>query len=106
MLRQVARGVNRLHSPPRLWSCSSSLSCTLNGVLQQDQQQLAAALTDCLSSSAPEAAASGVVEGLSSQHRAILLQALGNEAANTPESYVDKLFQEADTQGPFHQLDK
>lgn len=110
MLSQVSRALRPWHAPQslRLYpKCVRDLSTSASSsVLREDQRQLAAALTECLSSSAPEAAASGLIEGLSNQHRSILLQALGSDATKTPESYVNKLFEEADTRGPFQQLDK
>ena len=109
MLSQTARNFGRLtgySGSPVCRASAYSLSTSTSSIGLREEQQLAAALSDRLSSRAPEAAASALVDGLSSQHRAILLKALGSDAARTPDSYVDKLFKEADTQEPLQKLDK
>lgn len=109
MLIQVARGAVRSHAAlyPFVTRASSSfLSTSGSSSGFREEEQLAAAIGDRLSNKAPEAAAQSLVEGLSSQHRAILLAALGSEAARVPTAYVNKLFREADTAEPLQQLDK
>ena len=71
---------------------------------QQEQQYLAAFAERF--QEAPETAAKSLVDSLSTQHRSILLEALGSEAKGVPKAYLDKLFQEADTSAPLQQLDK
>lgn len=71
----------------------------------QQEQQYLAALAERFQE-APETAAKSLVDSLSSQHRSILLEALGSEAKSVSKAYLDKLFQEADTSAPLQQLDK
>lgn len=111
MLRQVTNGLRGLHNPqcPLLHSaCITCFSTSTSSSGLREEQQLAAAIADRLSSKAPESAASALVEGLSTQQRTVLLKALGRDAdaERVPGAYVDKLFKEVDTRGPFQQLDK
>jgi len=71
----------------------------------REEEQYLAAVADRFHA-APESAAKLLADSLSSQHRALLLQALGNEAQRVPRAYADKLFREADTDAPLQQLDK
>ena len=80
---------------------SMSAMCTST---QQEQQYLAAFAERF--QEAPETAAKSLVDSLSSQHRSILLEALGSEAKGVPKAYLDKLFRDADTSAPLQQLDK
>ena len=77
---------------------------TMSTSTQQDQHYLAAFAERF--QEAPETAAKSLVDSLSSQHRSILLEALGSEAKGVPQAYLDKLFQQADTSAPLQQLDK
>lgn len=81
--------------------CSVSAMCTST---QQKEQYLAAVAEKF--QEAPETAAKSLVASLSCQHRSILLEALGSQADGIPRAYVNKLFQEADTNAPLQQLDK
>lgn len=81
------------------YSVAAMSTCT-----QQEQQYLAAFAERF--QEAPETAAKSLVDSLSTQHRSILLEALGSEAKSVPKAYLDKLFQEADTSAPLQQLDK
>ncbi len=83
----------------RTYSLSS-----LNSNLREEELYLAA-IADRFHA-APESAAKSLADSLSSQHRAVLLQALGSEAQRVPKEYADKLFREADTEAPLQQLDK
>ncbi|DBA94721.1 TPA: hypothetical protein ACH3X1_002276 [Trebouxia sp. C0004] len=82
---------------------SFSLSGTSSGL--REEEKYVAAITDRFHAS-PESAAKLLADSLTSQHRALLLQALGNEAQRVPRAYADKLFREADTDAPLQQLDK
>lgn len=80
-----------------------SLSGISSGL--REEEQYLAAVADRFHAS-PESAAKSLADSLSTQHRAVLLQALGSEAQRVPRAYADKLFREADTDKPLQQLDK
>ena len=89
-------------------ACSSlgrSLSLSAVSTSIQEEEQYLAAVAERFQES-PETAARSLADSLSSQHRVILLEALGSEAQRVPKEYADKLFKEVDTSAPLQQLDK
>lgn len=94
---RVLQAANAIHG--RCFSLSA-----VSTSIQEEEQYLAAVAERF--QEAPETAAKSLADSLSSQHRAILLEALGSEAQRVPKEYADKLFKEADTTAPLQQLDK
>lgn len=95
----------RLRSLPIPQSLHGHYSVSAMCTSTQQEQHYLAAFAERFQE-APETAAKSLVDSLSSQHRSVLLEALGSEAKGVSKAYLDKLFQEADTSAPLQQLDK
>lgn len=102
MLRGIAAG-RAAQVYARLQCRSLSLSATSSGL--RDEEQYFAAIADRFHADA-DAAANSLANSLSSQHRAVLLKALGSEAQPVLTEYAHRLFRDADTGAPLQHLDK